>query len=141
MKKIILLVIVLAIGFMSFAQDPQIHIKLRTKTLVQKEQSMDSVTSLVFTSHDLRRGKLRFKYRNASADSGLNRSFMIENSAGQELFRSDGSGFKIKASKLKKMLRSSALKVYTMAIPSDPAKAAIVRVRRIEIAELSLMGN
>ncbi|MET0635511.1 MAG: hypothetical protein ABWZ25_05760 [Chitinophagaceae bacterium] len=136
MKKTILLLLVVMIGLNLFSQtEPTLKIKTCSKKFTDRSLPVDSIQQIRFTEHDLRKGKLKFSYRNGDGDASVKRTIMIEDSTGKQLYSADASSFKIKSRVLREMLRTSTLRVYTMAIPSDPEKAKLVRVRRYQVAE------
>jgi len=138
MKKSIVILIFLFASANLFAQEPVISAKVRCTHVADRQLPPDTVEHIVFTEKQLRKGKFSFRYRNASNDSDVKRSFAIQDSTGKQVYSAEGSSFKIRATTLRELLRNSSLRIFTMAIPSDPEKAKIVRVRPIEVAELSL---
>ncbi|RYY62454.1 MAG: hypothetical protein EOO05_02635 [Chitinophagaceae bacterium] len=138
MKKSILVLVLVIVAGNVFAQEPHIFAKARCTTFSDRVLPVDTVEQIVFTEKQLRKGKFRFSYHNASNDSDVKRSFAIQDSTGKQVYSAEGSRFNIKASVLRDLLRQSSLTIFSMAIPSDPEKAKIVRVRPIEVARLSL---
>lgn len=136
-KSIFILVFLVAAGSL-FAQEPTVFAKVRCTTIADRQLPVDTIQQVVFTEKQLRKGKFKFSYHNASKDSDVKRSFAIQDSTGKQVYSAEGSSFKIKATVLRELLRHSSLKIFSMAIPSDPEKAKIVRVRPIQVAELSL---
>ena len=72
-------------------------------------------------------------------DAALNRSFIIMNEGRQELLRIEKSDTVISGSVLQKAVGSNrTIVIYSIAIPSDPALAATVRVRPVHLCTLIL---
>ena len=136
MKKSVIFFALLLTAFQVFSQgDPHLKIKRCSKKLADRSLAVDSVEQVRLTSHDLRKGKVKFTYRDAAGDAEVKRTFMVEDKDGKQVYSAEGSSFTIRSKELRELLKVSPLKVYTMAIPSDPEKAKIVRVRRIQVAE------
>ncbi|RYY52864.1 MAG: hypothetical protein EOO09_20040 [Chitinophagaceae bacterium] len=138
MKKLLLISAVLLSSIAGFSQEPTVKAKIRCRTYASHSLPVDSVTQLVFTAKDLRKGKFHFTYKNALKDSDVKRSFDVQDKNGKQVYSAEGSSFKISSTRLRELLELSPLKLYSMAIPADPEKAKIVRVRPILVAELSL---
>ena len=94
-----------------------------------------------------KKGSLQLVY--ASADTAWTRWIMITDSLGNNLVEridatnctnGDGLSFCISNKLLKKLLgeHNHLVKVYTVAVPTDPAKAATVRVRRVPVAVIRM---
>lgn len=72
-------------------------------------------------------------------DAALNRSFIIMNEGRQELLRIEKKDTVISGSALQKAVGSNrTIVIYSLAIPSDPALAATVRVRPVHLCTLIL---
>lgn len=138
MKKAIVFSVFFLLAIIGFSQQPNMKAKLRSRTLASESLPVDSLVQLELTNHDLRRGKFRFSYKNELNDADVKRSFAIQDSTGKPVYSAEGSSFKIPAKKLRELLQHSSLNIYTMAIPADPEKAKIVRVRPVQIAQVRL---
>ena len=85
-----------------------------------------------------KKGALAVAYTDDEAKSWI-RTIMIVDEADTELATHKGASYTIPNTTLKTLFKKvSTLKVYTIAIPSDPKKAALVRVRRIHLATIKL---
>lgn len=72
-------------------------------------------------------------------DAKVNRSFIIMDDNRQELYRTEKSGIVISGTELQKALgKNKTAAIYSLAIPSDPALAATVRVRPVHLCTLIL---
>lgn len=67
------------------------------------------------------------------------RTIAIFTDKDEELFKQQGSKFKIKNSTLQSLFKKSrTLKIYTWSLPTDPKLKASVRVRRIHLCTIIL---
>ncbi len=72
-------------------------------------------------------------------DAQLNRSYIIMDNNRRELFRAENTKQPFNAAELKKAIGDqNTIVLYTVAIPSDPALAATVRVRPVHLCTLIL---
>ncbi len=72
-------------------------------------------------------------------DAKVNRSFIIMDDNRQELYRFEKNGVAISGTELQQALgKNKTAAIYSLAIPSDPALAATVRVRPIHLCTLIL---
>jgi hypothetical protein len=79
-------------------------------------------------------------YYDAKGDKGLKRSIFFLDENDDELIREDDvSRVKISSKELKKAFAGkSKIKIFTIAVPTDPELAARVRVRRVHLCTLEL---
>jgi hypothetical protein len=103
-----------------------------------------------FTKADLDKdGKLLISYKPPVSEKGWSRSVQVYNADDQQVSAgldktSDKSKpgysfFILKNADLKELLSTNArIKIYTIAVPTDPAKAATVRVRRVHICTIEI---
>lgn len=144
MKKIFFLLLVV-IGLQSIAQDTKkpvpILISAQGKTVDAFLDSNNAKKILTLTIEDNKDARLSIAHANAKNESAFNRSFTLVNDKDEDLklsFTSRRVGvinlqlndFFAKAKKGK------TYKIYTIAIPKDPAVAATVRVRRILLCSI-----
>ena len=74
------------------------------------------------------------------ARSGWIRTMAVYDEADKELYRKNTNIIKWQDRELKKMLASNKIiKVFTWALPKDPAQAARVRVRRVHLCTIELI--
>jgi len=82
---------------------------------------------------------LQIVYKEITPQEDWKREIIIFDPADNELLRQKGSLLKVQNTSLKNLFKKSkTLVVYTMALPSDPAQAALVRVRRVHLCTLVL---
>ena len=140
MKQFILSIALLIAAFTASAQDhvePRWTFKHRDAILLTAYTESDSANVVNLSKKDLKAGKYFFTYTGVNKDSGLVRTLTIVDPADREVYQCKEGSFTLTAKQLKKLIKDAkTLRIYTMAIPSDPAKAAIVRVRRVHLCTL-----
>lgn len=84
--------------------------------------------------------EIDYKESDPAKEKEWKRSFLFFGDTENELLRKDSSrNIKITAAELKKLFGDQQkIRIYTIAIPTDPEIAARVRVRRVHIATLVL---
>jgi hypothetical protein len=149
MKKYLLIVLAIIITMSAGAQ-PAWTIKHNNKALLTVKAENESKNIIKIKKTDLnKQGNLSISYIKTLADSIWNRSLTLADSSGNmigenmEAFISKNNpqliNFPLSNTKFKELLlKHKKLKIYTIAIPSDPAKAAAVRVRRVHICTIEL---
>lgn len=112
---------------------------LVNKQLVLQSNTEDAaVNSRIVKAADLFNTNLQIIYTE-TPDAQLNRSYIIMDNNRRELFRTENTKQPIAGAALKKAAGGeTTLVVYTLAIPSDPALAATVRVRPVHLCTLIL---
>ena len=86
-------------------------------------------------------GSLQVLYKQSPSDSKWKRSILLFDENDVELSRIDSLTAKSKISnaRMKKgFAEKNEIRIYTIALPTDPALAAAVRVRRIHLGTLEL---
>ncbi len=67
------------------------------------------------------------------------RTVIIVDENDNELLRKEGKTVNIQNEELRSFFKKAkAIEVYTMSLPADPEKAALVRVRRVHLATITL---
>ncbi len=149
MKKNFLLILLIAVTGMVKAQLPW-KIKLGSKTILQTKG--DDETKNVLRLKNIQVGtknNLCLSYRVTADEKDWVRTVMIYDTAGVNIADNPvGSkiqkgtlqvNYIIRNKTLKALLaRHKKIKIYFTSIPSDPEKAAIVRVRRVHICTVLL---
>jgi hypothetical protein len=146
MKKIFLSTLIFFSHLLSYAQDKKSDywkLTWNKKPILQTSTSDETANTLKIKAADLKKSyMLELTYKEADAAKGKSwiRSFMLLDESGNELWRKDSTHLlKITAAELKKLFAGKKqLKIYTIAIPSDPDLAARVRVRRVHLCTLKL---
>lgn len=95
-----------------------------SKTIAAKDLFTDNGLQIIYTEEP---------------DAQLNRSYIIMDTNRRELFRTENTKQPINGAELKKAIGDQkTIVLYTVAIPSDPALAATVRVRPVHVCTLIL---
>lgn len=144
MKKLLFL---LSFGvtclFMQAQQTDTWKIKWNKKTLLETGQQDETANTKKISRSDLDKKyclEITYKESDSKKEKEWKRSFMLFDDKDQELMRKDSTRIvKISAADLKKLFGDkNKIKLYTIAIPTDPEVAARVRVRRIHLLTLEL---
>ena len=143
MKKIVLLINMLLVGTVLLAQTDSWKITWKKKTILQASKEDENANTKKINKIDLDKAySLEITYKEADPKKikSLTRSFLFFGETDNELFRKDSTrSMKLSATELKKLFGDKKkIKVYTIAIPSDPNMAARVRVRRVHLCTLEL---
>ncbi len=128
-----------SILFANAQTDPFPHwtLKHREAILLSAYTESDSANVVNVSGKDFRQGRYTFLYEGVNKDSGLVRTIIIVDASDKELYRTNGSALSFSAKGFKKIVRKNGtVRIYTMAVPADPAKAAVVRVRRIHLCTI-----
>jgi hypothetical protein len=85
-------------------------------------------------------GHLTIEYTEAFANKEWIRTIMIVDDKDSTLFEKSGiTVLKLTNAKLKKLSKAKTkISIYTRAMPKDPAKAALVRIRKVHLCTLEL---
>ena len=141
MKNLILLLTFLSTVFVSQAQDSW-KIKLNKKVLLSATAEDEVKNIKKIKSVELNKpGYLEVLYKEMPVKTGWQRSLLFFDENDTELWRKDNSkaATKISNAILKKLFTGkNKIKIYTISLPTDPNKAAAVRVRRVHLCTLEL---
>lgn len=141
MKNLLLLVTFLSTAFISQAQDSW-KIKLNQKVLLSAAAEDETKNSKKIKRTELNKpGYLEVLYKEMPVKTGWQRSLLLFDENDMELWRKDNSKAAVKISNatLKKLFAGKTrIKIYTISLPTDPNKAAAVRVRRVHLCTLEL---
>jgi hypothetical protein len=139
MKTLLTLFLHFGIIFMANAQDSW---KVTHNGKVQLENTEEVPEKNVFALRiaDLnKKGALAVAYKAEDGGKGWVRTIMVVDDTDSELATFKGASTTIHNPALRSLFKkASTLKIYTMALPSDPKKAALVRVRRVHLATITL---
>ncbi len=84
-------------------------------------------------------GLLAVVYTEAPKQKDWKRTMIIVDENDNELLRKEGRTVNIQNQELRSLFKKAkAIEVYTMSLPADPKKAALVRVRRVHLATITL---
>ena len=139
MKIFIALLLMLGTINYAYSQDSWKIIHNSVLLLQSKEEDPAKNTFAIRIPSLSKAGFLSVTYTENPKQKDWKRTLMIVDENDSEFFRKEGSSVKIENNLLRSYFKkSNVLKVYTMALPSDPEKAALVRVRRIHLATITL---
>ena len=146
MKKIILLIALVSLHMFLQAQKAQPDswkITWNKKVILETSKSDETANIRKIKAADLKKNyvlQITYKESDPKKIKEWNRSFMFFNESDNEISRKDNTrNWKITATELKKLFGDKKkIKIYTIAVPSDPDLAARVRVRRVHLCTLEL---
>lgn len=103
------------------------------------EENAEKNTASIKSAELAKKSFLQIAYKEITPQKDWKREIIIYDPADNEIFRQKGSLLKISNASLRNLFKKSkTLMVYTIALPSDPAQAALVRVRRVHLCTLVL---
>ena len=133
----LLLALVLTTTVSAQPAEPTWELKHRDAVLLKTSVEDDTANTVRLTRRELRGGRIRLVFDSPANDSGLIRTLLITDANDRELHRVTGQSLQQPARRIRKWLKKTdQLILSTMAIPSDPDKAAIVRVRWVILCRL-----
>jgi hypothetical protein len=146
MKKIFLLLSLGLTYMLLYAQNAQPDswkIKWNKKVILETSKSDEAANVRKIKMSDLKKNyflEINYKEADAKKEREWTRSFMFFNESDNELLRKDSTrSWKISAAELKKLFGDKKkIKIYTVAVPTDPNMAARVRVRRVHLCTIEL---
>ena len=126
-------------GSFAFAQQQfKVTMGKQSKTLIMDGKA----TEYTIKKSAIKTGNVVIAAINPAEYTETIRSFMLVDDADAELYRIKNAKTKTSIS-LKsltpKLQSGKTYRLYTISIPSDPAKAALVRVRRILVATITII--
>ena len=139
MKKILFLGLAMVMTFASFSQDSW-KLTLNGKNVFTAKEESEEKNKLTIKKSDLSKKKdFYLSYVEKDKDNEWEREIIIFGENDHDLFRQKSSKLKISNTKLLSLFKkSNKLKIYTISLPKDPAKRAVVRVRRVHLVTLEL---
>lgn len=140
MKKFLLLSLITILALAVHAQDSW-TIKLNNKTIITGKADADVPAKTIKRSELSKPGSLQVLYKQSPPKPGWKRSILLFDENDVELSRIDSltAKSKITSAALKKgFAGKNEIRIYTIALPTDPALAAAVRVRRVHLGTLEL---
>ena len=146
MKKILLLLTLVSFFMFSPGQKPKYDfwkITWNKKNILETGKSDETTNTRKINAIDLEKDytlDIVYKEANPKKEKEWIRSFLIANESDAELWRMDSTRkVTITAPELRKLFGDKKkIKIYTIAVPSDPNLAARVRVRRVHLCTLEL---
>ncbi len=138
MKKLLLLLPLFATFFVGAQDSWKVVHNASTRLSANEESPEENVFSIRIS--DLNKtGTLTITYKANEPQADWIRTIMIVDEDDSELATNQGNTFRLQNAALRALFKkATTLKIYTMAIPSDPEKAALVRVRRVHLATITL---
>ena len=115
-------------------------VRLNEKTVLNTTVEDEEKNVIRLKKSDLRKKKdftLHFREENKKTD--WERTLLVYDEKDRELVKQKGNHLKIKNSRLLTYFSEAAhLKIYTIALPTDPKLRAAIRVRRVHLCTLVL---
>lgn len=126
-------------GISLFAQDNW-TVGLDAKTLLSASAENAEKNVVRVSESELKNYKcLVVNYKEKEVKKDWERTIAIYDEKDSEVLKQTGSRLTIKANELAKLLQSSnTLKIYTTAVPNDPALRERIRIRRVHLCTLVL---
>lgn len=139
MKKIIFLGLAMVMALATFSQDTW-KLNLNGKNVFTAKEESEEKNKLTIKKSDLSKKKnFILTYSEKSKDKQWEREIIIFGENDHDLFRQKSDKLTISNEKLSSLFKKSkTLKIYTISLPKDPAKKAVVRVRRVHLVTLTL---
>jgi hypothetical protein len=108
------------------------------KTKLKATAENEDKNVITIKKEDLKKtGTFLVAYKEVSSERGWQRSITLFDVKDNELLKSESALLKIPNSKLSSLANShKILKIYTWSLPTDPAVAATVRIRRIHLCTI-----
>ncbi len=128
-------------SLISPAQDSW-KVKLNSKVILSAVTENEITNTKKLNTANLnKKGSLDILYKQAKTMDGWKRSLLFFDENDNELFRKDsiGATTRFSNSTIKEWVAGKKkLKIYTVSLPTDPNKAAAIRVRRVHLCTLEL---
>ena len=139
MKRIALILTLIVCGLAGYSQASW-KIKLHGKVLLgaSVENEINNIKKVKISNLD-KTGTLDILIKEGKSMEGWKRSLLFFDENDNELLRIDSTTgtTRLKNTQIKKKINNSKkLKIYTVALPTDPNKAAAIRVRRVHLCTL-----
>jgi hypothetical protein len=148
MKKLLLLVTVMFAALFSFAQkrgaaasEASWKVSLGKKVLLKATGEDENANVITLRRADLKKkASFTLSYVPESGQSaGWNRTITVYGANDTELQQHKGNKLTLSNYALAQLVKGKdQVKIYTMAIPSDKRKAALVRVRRMHLVTINI---
>jgi len=137
--KLFLVLLLSLTSFTVFAQNSW-KVCLDKKTLLSTSEESEQKNIIKISAAGLKKYKnFTVSYRQEDPQKGWRRTISFYDDTNNELLKQTGNKFTIKSKSLQNLLQTSkTIKVYTIALPTDPNLAAQVRVRRVHLCTLVL---
>jgi hypothetical protein len=149
MKKLFLLCSLLFAALITFAQkqgasaEASWKVTLGKKVLLRATGEDEAANVITIKRSDLKKkGNFVLNYTPDSEErTGWNRSITVYGANDTELQQHKGNTVTLSNYALAQLVKDKQqITIYTMAIPSDKKKAALVRVRRVHLVTINIAG-
>ena len=135
MKTLFTLLLIIGAMATSMAQDSW-KVVHNGKTRLEATEETEK-NSFVIKSADLKKAGTLSLFIKDKPQQGWERTVMLVDAGENELFSAKGDLIRLDNARLAKAAgKVKTIKVYSMSLPTDPAQAALVRVRRIHLATI-----
>lgn len=137
--KIALLLLTLSLSLSSLAQD-RWKLHHGGKILVQALEENEAKNKATLTTAALKKpGFLLVNFTEEEKQQGWQRYIAVYDASDNELMQKPAASLKLQNAQLRTWSkRAKKLRIYTWSLPTDPQKAALVRVRRVHLATLTI---
>jgi hypothetical protein len=115
-------------------------VSLNGRELLNTSTEDEAKNVILLKKPDLQKKKdFTVAYHEAKEQKGWERTMAAYDSRDAELNKQKGTRFKLTSTALQSLFKKSkTIKIYTVALPSDPNLKAAVRVRRVHLCTLTL---
>jgi hypothetical protein len=139
MKILLLLTLSLSLSLSALSQD-RWKLHHGGKILVQAVEENEAKNKATLTVGALKKsGFLLVNYTEEEKPQGWQRYIAVYDASDNELFQKPTASLKIQNTQLRTWSKKAKkLKIYSWSLPTDPQKAALVRVRRVHLATLTI---
>jgi len=141
MKKIFLFSLFITAAIFMNAQSDNWKVYHNKQLLLSTSEESEAKNTRSINKVDLDKiGELIVMYEAGILDKEWKRSIAIFDEKDSTLFeKAEINKIQVTNTDLEKMFRGKTkIKIYTWAIPKDPAKAAVIRIRRVHLCTLEL---
>jgi hypothetical protein len=141
MKKIFLSLLFITAAIYMNAQSDNWKVYHNKQLLLSASEESETKNTRSINKADLDKiGELIVMYEAGIPDKEWKRNIAIFDEKDSILFeKAEINKIQVSNADLKKMLHGKTkIKIYTWAIPKDPAKAAVIRIRRVHLCTLQL---
>jgi len=141
MKIISFLISILFLSIAANAQPDSWKIYHNKKLLLTGTEENETKNIVKIKRSEFNKGgQLSIEYIAATPNKEWTRTIMIVDDKDSTLYERSGiTALKLTNAKLKKLSsKKTRIKIYTRAMPKDPAKAALVRIRKVHLCTLEL---
>lgn len=120
------------------AQNSSWKITHNNKQVLKASVEDESKNVITISASELKKsGQLCVVYTDKQKQKGWKREIALFDENDTELLRHSGETLKVNNLKLNLLAnKAKTIKIYTWSLPTDPAKAAVIRIRRVHVATI-----